>query len=271
LANWDQASAAAGDGETTREAVRQQFGAVAANYVTSAVHARGADLVELVRAAAPTGEERVLDLGTAAGHAALALAPHVLGVTGVDITPEMLEHARALAAERGIANAVFRQADVEQLPFVDRSFDLVISRFSAHHWPHPGRALHQVARVLRPGGRCLLIDTVGPDDPEADRFIDEVERLRDPSHHRDWTLAEWLTTFAGAGLTASVRQTWDLELDFDEWVARMRTPPESVARLRGLLAGASPKLRETFHIRERAGRRAFTLPCAMFQAERLEA
>src|SRR5947209_8313380 len=81
------AGAAGGDGETAREAVRQQFGAVAANYVTSAVHARGADLQDLVQAAAPTGDERVLDLGAAAGHAALALAPHVRSVTGVDITP----------------------------------------------------------------------------------------------------------------------------------------------------------------------------------------
>src|SRR5207244_1145021 len=124
-----------------REAVRQQFGAVAANYVTSAVHARGRDLQALVEAAAPTGRERALDLGTAAGHAALALAPHVASVVGVDLIPVMLDHARALAAERGIHNATFRQADVEQLPFVDESFDLVISRFSAHHWPNPQRAL----------------------------------------------------------------------------------------------------------------------------------
>ncbi len=259
---WQAAPA----GEAVRDAVRQQFGAVAANYVTSAVHAQGHDLAELVRVAAPTGTEEVLDLGTATGHAALAIAPHVRSVIGVDITPEMLEQGRRLAAERGVTNVIFRQADVEQLPVVDHSIDLVISRYSAHHWPHPERALFQVVRVLRPGGRCLLIDVVGPPDPAADRFVDTVERLRDPSHVRDWTIAEWQAMLEAAGLPGRVVQQWPLEMDLDSWLERMQTPAEQAARIRALIDEAPDAIRATFNLHRRAGKQFFSLPCAMFLA-----
>lgn len=261
-------AAGEGDDQAVRESVRQQFGAVAANYVTSAVHARGADLADLARLVAGTGVERVLDLGTAAGHAALAVAPHVGSVVGVDITPEMLGHARDLARERGLDNVTFKPADVEQLPFVDRSFDVVISRFSAHHWPNLDRALFQAARVLRPGGRFLCIDTVGPDDPESDRFIDTVERLRDPSHRRNWTPAEWLALLQAAGLGGEVVQTWDLHMDFATWVQRMQTPAETVARLNALMDAAPAPARRLFNIVPTAAGRNFSLLCALFRGVR---
>ena len=92
--------------------VQQQFGAVAANYVASAVHARGADLAELIRASALRGDELVLDLGTAVGHTALAVAPQARRVIGMDLTSEMLALAGRLAAERGVGNVSFARADV---------------------------------------------------------------------------------------------------------------------------------------------------------------
>ena len=251
--------------DETREAVRAQFGAVAANYVTSVVHATGDDLAELGRIFAGMPGARVLDLGTATGHAALAVAPYVGSVVGVDITPEMLDQAREQAATRGLDNVSFKQADVEQLPFVDRSFDAALTRFSAHHWPSIERALHQLVRVLRPGAPVIIIDTVGPADPDCDRFIDTVERLRDPSHVRDWTIAEWLQRLGAAGLGGEVLRTWDLELDFDAWVARMRTPAPAVARLNALLDGATPAQIAAFNVRRGDGKRSFTLPCAMFR------
>src|SRR3712207_709403 len=113
--------------------VRAQFGAVAAAYATSSYHSSGPDLAALVSAAALTGREQVLDLGCGAGHTALAVAPHAASVTAVDLTPEMLDVAARLAADRGVANVTFRAADVAALPFENASFDLVTSRVSAHH------------------------------------------------------------------------------------------------------------------------------------------
>src|SRR5947209_8756671 len=87
-----------------KEAVRAQFGRTAAAYAASALHARGADLDQLVGLLDLRGDEQVLDVGTATGHTALRLAPHVAHVTGVDMTPAMLAMARKLAVERGVDN-----------------------------------------------------------------------------------------------------------------------------------------------------------------------
>src|SRR5262245_28193095 len=141
---------------TTIDPVQRQWGPIAASYATSSYHANGPDLARLREAAALTRTEQVLDLGCGAGHTALAVAPHAAAVTAVDLTPEMLEVAAGLAAERGITNITFRQANAASLPFPDGSFDLVTSRMSAHHYADPTAALHEAARVLRPSGMLLL-------------------------------------------------------------------------------------------------------------------
>jgi len=140
-----------------KQAVTQQFSAVAEHYRTSAVHAAGEDLAHLVAAAALRGHERVLDAGSGAGHTALALAPGAAQVTAVDLSAAMLAQGQRLAQERGQDNITFEVGDVEALTFAAASFDLVASRYSAHHWPHPQQALREFRRVLRPGGRLLAI------------------------------------------------------------------------------------------------------------------
>ena len=252
---------------TLEREVQKQFGAVAAHYVSSAVHARGPDLPVLIEAAGLRGDERVLDLGTAVGHTAFAFAPHVARVTGVDVTDEMLAQARRLAVERGIGNVTFARADVADLPFERASFDLVTSRYSAHHYANPGQVAWEVARVLRPGGRFVLADTVAPDDPALDTFINAVELLRDRSHVRDHTVGQWRAMLATAGLSSEVFHGWDVELEFEEWVTRMQTPPAAVALLRSLLADAPPRAREAFRIRTR-DRLTFCLKGAIIRAWR---
>src|SRR5689334_164940 len=85
-----------------KQSVQRQFGAVAANYVTSAVHRGGPDLDAMLAAAGARGGERVLDAGCGTGHTALAFAPHVAEVVGVDLTEAMLEQGRRLAEQRGL-------------------------------------------------------------------------------------------------------------------------------------------------------------------------
>lgn len=245
--------------------VQQQFGAVAANYVASAVHARGPDLPRLIEAAELTGDEVVLDLGTAVGHTAFAFAPHVARVTGLDLTPEMLAQARRLAAERAIGNVSFVRGNVADLPFDRASFDLVTSRYSAHHYADPRQVAWEVARVLRPKGRFILADTVAPDDPALDTFINAVELLRDRSHVRDHTVRQWRQMLADAGLASEVYNGWDLDLEFDDWVARMRTPPDAVTMLRTMLAEAPAAARDAFRIRA-GDRLVFSLKCVIVRA-----
>ena len=229
--------------------VQAQFGQNARHYRDEPLFAAGDDLSFMITITRPTGNERLLDVGTGAGHTALAFAPHVRHGTGLDLTEEMVETATQLARKRGIENVTFLRGDAEALPFPDGSFELVTCRLAAHHFPNPAQAVREAARVMKPGGRLLLLDHYAPEEPELDRFVNELDKTRDPSHVREYTLQEWQRFFHLAGLSVRVIQRPDLELDFDKWVERSQTPPEARARLVQMLRSASPRCRETFSIR----------------------
>src|SRR5712692_6666612 len=120
----------------------------AAEAYATGEHKSGRELQLLVDFAAPTGTERVLDIGTGAGHTALALAPRVASVVLTDPVPAMLATARRLADESGVRNAEFVEAIAERLPFRDASFEIVTTRLAAHHFDDVALAFREVARVL---------------------------------------------------------------------------------------------------------------------------
>ncbi len=234
-----------------KRSVQSQFGQVAANYSTSAVHARGADLDAMVVAAALTGSERVLDAGTGTGHTALAFARQAANVVAVDFTENMLAQGRKLAEAQGLTNVEFRLGDAEALPAGDHEFDLVVSRYSAHHWPHPQQALCEFVRVLKPGGTLIMNDIVSYDDLVCDTYLQSIELLRDPSHVRDHTVAQWLTMIRDAGFAnAEVVYQGDVWIDFESWIARMATPAENAQMIRTLFDGAPAEFRSVLKIEE---------------------
>ena len=147
----------------TKSLAQQQFGAAAADYATSAVHARGESLARLVELVAPEKRWRVLDVATGAGHTALALAPHVAKVTASDITEAMLAEAKKLAAARGLGNVKTVPAKAEDLPFPDMSFDLVTCRLAAHHFGDVAAFAAEAYRVLMPNGLLAVVDKISPD------------------------------------------------------------------------------------------------------------
>jgi ubiquinone/menaquinone biosynthesis C-methylase UbiE len=247
-----------------KRSVEKQFAAVAANYASHPVMASGPELGRMVELGVRSGAERVLDLGCGAGHTALAFAPRVAAVVAVDLAEAMLAEGRRLARERGISNVEFRLGDVEQLALPDSSFDVVTSRFSAHHYPSPERALAEVVRVLRPGGSFLLVDSVAPEAHGCDTFLNAIEVIRDPSHVRDHRVSEWQAMFTAAGLSPVVRQRWGLELDFDSWVERIGTPDPEIGMLRRMLDRAPAEVREALAIGS-PGPYDFSMPLALLQ------
>jgi SAM-dependent methyltransferase len=145
--------------------------------------AQEAELAEQVRVfIQPRGDERALDVGTGAGALALALAPLVREVVGVDRVPELLAHARERAAAFG--NVELVEADATALPFADGSFDLVATIRTLHHVPRPELVIAELARVTRQGGRVLVIDQIASVDPLEALELDRFERARDASHTR---------------------------------------------------------------------------------------
>ena len=233
--------------------VQSQFGSNAAKYVTSTVHAKGASLQRLVELVAPRADWTALDIATAAGHTALAFAPHVASVIASDLTPEMLVEAGKLAASRGVKNLTTALADAEHLPFGDASFDLVTCRIAPHHFPDIPAFVSEARRVLKPGGTFALVDNVAPDDETTPGFsksalrdagvvYNAFEKIRDPSHGRALTTAEWREIVTDVGLTVRHVEHSPKGMDFGSWCSTMAVPAGTVPKLASMLDGASPAL-----------------------------
>jgi SAM-dependent methyltransferase len=221
--------------------VNQQFGPRAAAYLTSAVHAQGADLTRIAQCLEGRDDARVLDLG-------FAIAPHVRSVTACDLSPQMLAVVTEAATQRGLNNITTRECAAEHLPFVDASVDAVCTRFSAHHWADVPRAMAEAHRVLVPGGRLFVIDIFAPSVPLLDTHLQTVELLRDVSHGRDYSLAEWHAHLSNAGFRLDHHDTWKLRMAFDTWIARMQTPADRAAVIRDLLLNAPEEVRAHFEV-----------------------
>jgi SAM-dependent methyltransferase len=235
--------------EKTLEAlVNTQFGAQAGAYLTSSVHGQGSDLEALAALVAGKRDARVLDLGCGGGHVSFAVAKQVREVVAYDLSPEMLAVVAKAAHERGLANLATQQGVAEKLPFADASFDYVCSRWSAHHWRDLDLGVREAARVLKPGGTAVFIDTVAPGQPLLDTFLQTVELLRDPSHVRDYARAEWLATIGRAGLNAGEASERRVRLDLGSWLERMRTPPVQADAIRALEAAMSASVTRHFAI-----------------------
>jgi SAM-dependent methyltransferase len=228
--------------------IQRQFGAAAADYVTSPVHATGGDLLRIAEIAAVTSPAHALDLGAGGGHVAYAMAPHAGRVTASDLSGAMLAVVAQEADRRGLNNVVVLAAPAEALPLPDAACDMLGCRFSLHHWRDPIAGLAQARRVLRPGAPAVFVDVIAPREPAADSHLQAVELLRDPSHGRDFSLREWQDMLAQAGFVVTAMHPGRLRMEFASWTARMRTPPVHVTAIRALQALAPSEVARHFAI-----------------------
>lgn len=206
--------------------VQEYFSRTAESYVASFSHRAGDDLTRLIEIGEWNSDQQALDVATGGGHTALAVALHVARITVSDLTPRMLEQARTYLLSQGITNAEFSVADAEQLPFADASFDRVTCRIAPHHFPNIAQAVREIARVLKPGGLFLLIDSIAPSDPKLDTFLNTIEKRRDGSHGRSCTLEEWHHFFTEAGLQVEYEEVFRRGLQYDDWTKRSQLPAD---------------------------------------------
>ncbi len=196
------------------DAVQKRFGETAAAIAANQDRRAGAERALLLQLLSLTGEERALDVGTGAGAIAIALAPSVREVIGVDIVPALLEEGRTRAPD----NVRLVEADATALPFEAGWFDLVATARTLHHVARPELVLAEMNRVLRPGGTMLVVDQLAPGDPLAAIELNRFERVRDPSTSRVLADVDLRGLFDSNGLVLRRAEMVVEERDLDRYL-----------------------------------------------------
>lgn len=232
----------------------------AAKYLTSTWHSNE-DALARMRDIAGVVEGPVLDVATGAGHAAFAFAPAATHVVGLDRSAGMLKVAKEESVRRNLRNCSFCRADAHKLPFAASSFYMTVCRVAPHHFEDPAEFMRETYRVIAPGGKAMIIDTVGAEDKTADDAVHMIESLRDPSHVRNYAPSEWMSMAERSGFTIETSELNKKPLNASEWLERMDASPEVGARVRSMISSSTGKLREyllpygesdglTFHLSE---------------------
>jgi ubiquinone/menaquinone biosynthesis C-methylase UbiE len=192
---------------------------------------------EIVQALGRPPLGRVLDLACGPGIVSEALAPLAAELVVSDLTPKMVELTRQRLAQAGFTAVPGAIATAERLPLPADAFDVVVTRLSIHHFARPAVVLGEIWRVLRPGGRLVVVDIVSTDQTETSVLHNALERLRDPTHVRMWSRDELLDMLAAAGFCVQHQVSWGQERRFGEWArivddaARMEPLREVMAAL----------------------------------------
>ncbi|HVW46579.1 MAG TPA: class I SAM-dependent methyltransferase [Solirubrobacterales bacterium] len=238
--------------------IRDEFAHQADSFARSPTMSLAETLDAVVELVPEDGEARWAELACGPGLIARAMAPRVGSVLGLDLTPAMVDKARAEAAAAGARNVSFDLGDATALDLPDDSLDGAITRFSLHHIPAPVRVLEEMRRVVRPGGYVVVADHVTDDDGDAAAWHEEIERLRDPSHWACLTPGR-LTALGGrAGLEPDVTREVPFVIDFEEWINRGSGGPANAGLINRLL-GEAPSTVASFVVRGEPGERTLSL------------
>lgn len=236
-----------------------------AAYAISAPHQFGPSLPKLLALARPMPTDICLDVGTGSGHTAAALAHFAKKVYGLDPAEGMLQAARE--SYGGLETLEFVSGTGEATGFPTATFDIVTARHTLHHHPEVKATLAEVARVLKPGGRFVLVDEITP-SAEVDAWYHALEATRDPTHVRAYTLAEWRAFIREAGLMWVVGDAETVyELKAERWIGRVSSSPAQTEAVRQLFREADETARQVFNIRyEGIDAVAFDMPMAVILA-----
>lgn len=220
------------DRATHQQSIVDQFTRQAGPFATAPSIKDEAALRLVVEFSEAGPSDTVLDVACGPGLLACAFARVVAHVTGIDLTPAMLERARQLQRERGLTNLTWDEGDVLPLPYPDAAFSVVVSRFAFHHLLEPGAVLREMQRVCTAGGTVMVVDSAPAPDTAA--AFNRMERLRDPSHVRALPPAEHRELFRGAGLPEPRQTAYRLEGELEALLARSFPNPGDAEVIRRL-------------------------------------
>lgn len=255
--------------EHAKDKVKKQFSRNAQKYVESVSHATSNDLNVLIEWLEPKLSSLLLDIATGGGHVVKKLAPMVKTVFVTDLTKAMLANTKEHLKDHD--NLAYIIADAEELPFLDQSFDLVTCRIAPHHFPNPNKFIEEVARVLTPDGKFVLIDNVVPDDHELATFMNTFEKLRDDSHVRCLSLTEWMNLFADNQLSVTRSQIEKKVYDFPVWVERTTENQVQVNKVNDYICQSAPEIKAYYQVEETNGKiKKVTVDQCMVMCEKMK-
>jgi SAM-dependent methyltransferase len=220
------------------DTVVDQFTRQAAPFANSAAMRDEDALRLLVEFSGAGATDTVLDVACGPGLVVAAFAKVCRRATGIDLTPAMIEKAREHAASLALANVEWHTGDVTRLPFPDRSFSVVVSRFAFHHFPDPRAVMREMARVVARPGRIVVADIAASDDPRRADALNRMERLRDPSHTRALSLGYLRALFADVGAGTPRETYYDVRADLDGLMATSFPAPGDDAVVRQMFANS---------------------------------
>lgn len=221
-----------------QDLIRDQFTRQAVPFSTASPITNDAALRLLVEQSGAGPDDTLLDVGCGGGLVVCAFAEVVRHATGIDLTPAMLNHARTLAARKGLTNVTWHQGDVLPLPYPDASFTIVTARFTFHHFLDPLGVLQEMRRVCAPAGRVIVVDTDASSDPVKAAEFNRMEKLRDPSHARAMPAAELQSLFHATGLPEPRRVSYELRDTLDNLLQRSFPHPGDEDKIREIFAAS---------------------------------
>lgn len=234
-----------------QRASQDQFARQSHRYGKGHILAQTEDIAAALPHLVLPAKAQVLDVATGGGHTGIFFAERGHDVTVADIAEPILERASALATEQGLRLKT-QQHPAESFPNPDSTFDLVTCRVAPHHFSSVKSFVSETARVLKPGGFFLLIDgTIEDGQPEAEQWLHQVEKLRDPSHHRFFTPKAWKSLCSESGLEVVDCEIYPKQQpDLNWYFEAANTPAENRLEVRRLIRTPSPDIRSFFRIKE---------------------
>jgi ubiquinone/menaquinone biosynthesis C-methylase UbiE len=241
--------------DQVQRAAQEQFGRQSHRYAQGHILENLQDVRAALEYIHLPERAQVLDVATGAGHTGLYLASLNHEVTLADIAQPMLERVNAAASQRGL-KVTTRQHPAESFPYAGSSFDLVTCRVAPHHFSSPACFVRETSRVLRTGGWFLVIDgSVEDDQPEAEAWLHEIEKLRDPSHNRLLTPGSWKQLCALHRLqVVHAELTPFKQPDLNWYFETAATPPAHRAKVLELVKDAPASARQLFRLAEEDGK-----------------
>ncbi|MDF1532997.1 MAG: methyltransferase domain-containing protein [Methanosarcinaceae archaeon] len=217
---------------------QEQFAKRSQAYAKSSALSNEENLKRIVELTVPSGTDRLLDVATGTGFLAFEFAKHVFEVIGIDFTEEMLAIAKQYKADNYIKNVLFESADVGSLPFEDNCFDIVSCRFAFHHFLNPEKAILEMTRVLKHGGKLVISDITSSEDITKSEYQNMMETIRDPSHVKHYRPSEIKQMLNDHGFDIFHFENWPAEFAFDEWIAMSDPGVESAKNVRKMMIDA---------------------------------